>query len=231
MSDINEEELREELLHEEPDEKQEVAPKKNTKQALLDQIYKISERDGLPLNYTNSKLKRMSKSQLGRVLAELIEEGMKRKMAEQVGCDKHADDRTIALGALRMLHDVVTVGVEKGGNMLLEPRGYKIEGFSDSLKEPQVSSVIDSCLAEIAEENTELLEYIQSPYARLGIAWCGSLAFCIRKKTQQNIKYNATTMESKPIRRPPAMGRGDSRRAPPRKIDPDPPSNKEVKAV
>ena len=28
MSDINEEELREELLHEEPDEKQEVAPKK-----------------------------------------------------------------------------------------------------------------------------------------------------------------------------------------------------------
>ena len=31
MSDINEEELREELLHEEPDEKQEVAPKKKYK--------------------------------------------------------------------------------------------------------------------------------------------------------------------------------------------------------
>jgi hypothetical protein len=51
----------------------------------------------------------MNKQQLAGVLADVIEEGMKRKMARQVGCDEDSDQRTIALGALRMLHDVLAI--------------------------------------------------------------------------------------------------------------------------
>ena len=224
-------ELREELLSAAapPEEVQEEAPKKNTKQALLNKILEVSEKGGIPLEYSNSKLKRMNKQQLASVLADVIEEGMKRKMARQVGCDEDADQRTIALGALRMLHDVCALGVQKGGNMLLESKGYEIEGFTESLKEPTVSQVIDGCLVEIAEENQELLQYIQSPYARLGIAWAGALAFCVKQK---NKGRNAAVLGPRPSRAQNSLrgrGRGGP---PPRKVDvnsPPPPTHvKEV---
>ena len=216
-----ESQLREELLEAAapPEQEEQEAPKKNTKQALLQKILEVSEKGGIPLEHSNSKLKRMNKQQLAGVLADVIEEGMKRKMARQVGCDEDSDQRTIALGALRMLHDVLAIGCQKGGNMLLEPKGYEIQGFSESLKEPTVSHVIDGCLAEIAEENQEILEYIQSPYARLGIAWAGALAFCVRKKD----KENASVVGPRPPRvQNPVRGRG-RRRTPPRKVNPNPP--------
>jgi hypothetical protein len=218
----DESELREELLDAAapPEQVQDETPKKNTKQALLHKILEVSEKGGIPLEHSNSKLKRMNKQQLAGVLADVIEEGMRRKMARQVGCDEDSDQRTIALGALRMLHDVCALGVQKGGNMLLEPKGYQIEGFSESLKEPTVSHVIDGCLAEIAEENQEILQYIQSPYARLGIAWAGALAFCVRKRDKQQ---NAAVLGPRPSRvQNPVRGR---RRGgpPPRKEHPNPP--------
>ena len=98
---------------------------KEKHEAMLNKILEVSEKGGIPLEHSNSKLKRMNKQQLATVLADVIEEGMKRKMARQVGCDEDSDQRTIALGALRMLHDVCALGVQKGGNMLLEPKGYR----------------------------------------------------------------------------------------------------------
>ena len=232
MSEIPEsnEELREELLSaavpSEPVEKE--PPKKNTKQALLEKILEVSERDGLPLEYTNSKLKRMSKRELAQVLADLIEEGMRRKMAQKVGCDPDSDNRTIALGALRMVHDICAMGVEKAGNSFLEPRGYEIEGFSESLKEPQVSHVIDGCLEEIANENQEILEYVQSPYARLGIAWAGALAFSVRKKQKDNV----AVLGPRPTRGEDSVRGRLRRRAPAREIHHHvPPSEVNEKSV
>jgi hypothetical protein len=219
--DTEEQVLREELLDAaQPEEIQQTEPpKKNTKLALLNKILEVSEKGGIPLQHSNSKLKRMNKQQLAGVLADVIEEGMRKKMARQVGCDEDSDSRTIALGALRMLHDVCALGVQQGGSVLLEPKGYQIEGFAESLKEPTVSRVIDGCLAEIAEENQEILEYIQSPYARLGIAWAGALAFCVKKKD----KDNAALMGPRPSRiKNPVRGRGRGRPST-REINSNPP--------
>ena len=59
---------------------QKAEPRRNSKQALIDKILEISE---IPLEHSNTKLKRMNKQQL----ADMIEKGMKRKMARTIGVD------------------------------------------------------------------------------------------------------------------------------------------------
>ena len=222
------EELNEELLEAAAPEAPKEEPKKNTKQALLNKILEVSERSGIPLEHSNSKLKRMNKQQLAEVLAEVIEKGMQRRIAARVGVSEDADQRTIGIAALRMVHDTLAMGLETGGNHVLEPKGYKIHNFSAALKEPTTSAVIDGCLAEIADESPELLEYIQSPWSRLGIAWCGALAFSIRKTNKEHV----TVLERRPFGpKNPGM-RSSHRRPPPRKVHFDsPPAKKTVKEV
>ena len=174
-------ELNEELLEAEaPVTLESEEPKRNSKQALIQKIIEISENDRIPLEFSNTKLKRMNKQQLAKLCAEMIETGIRKKLARTVGADGDSET-AIALGALRMLHDVCAVGIEKGSDAFLNDYGYTVEGFSQNLKEPTVSKAIDGCLEEIARENTELLEYIQSPYTRLMIAWGGAMAFSCRK--------------------------------------------------
>ena len=180
--------------------------KRNSKQALIDKIIQISERDGIPLECSNTKLKRMNKQQLSELCADMIEQGVRKKMARAVNSES-TDDRTIALGALRMLHDVVAVGVEKTGTSFAERYGYTIEGFSENLKEPTVSAAIDGCLQEIADENQELLEYVKSPYTRLMIAWGGALAFSCKRSNK-----HVTFVEPRPSRPKDSLRRGGSRR-------------------
>ena len=74
--DTEEQVLREELLDAAaPEEIQQTEPpKKNTKLALLNKILEVSEKGGIPLQHSNSKLKRMNKQQLAGVLADVIEE-------------------------------------------------------------------------------------------------------------------------------------------------------------
>ncbi len=84
--------------------------------------------------------------------------------------------------ALRMMHDIAAKGFEVGGNKFANQYGYDITGFSDNLKEPIVSEAVNQCLEEIALENADILEYVKSPYARLGLAWAGCLATCAKKK-------------------------------------------------
>jgi len=156
-------------------------PKRNSKHALIQKILEMSEQEGIPLEVSNTKLKRMNKGQLVSLCADMVEKGVRKKMARSVGADS-GDDRAIALGALRMIHDVAAMGIEKAGDSFLGEYDYTIEGFSQNLKEPTVSRAIDGCLEEIANENAELLEYIQSPYSRLMIAWGGAIAFSCRKR-------------------------------------------------
>ena len=172
--------LKDELLESRDFSSEEKAePRRNSKQALIDKIIEISERDNIPLGHSNTKLKRMNKQQLAELCADMIEKGMKRKMARTLGVDEDSDDRCMALGALRMIHDVCAVATERVGDSVLDDYGYTIEGFSHGLKEPTVSSAIDSCLQEIARicEVT-----IHTPAYCMG----GCADFLLSQKTKEN---------------------------------------------
>jgi len=180
--------LNDELLR--PVQKQEDT-KRNTKEFLIDRILSVAEENNLELSISNSKLKRMSKERLQKMLGEMIEEVVKSEMAAAVGA-KSGDDSVIALATLRMVHDMLANGVEQGLNVLLPRYGYQVDGFSNALKEPLTSKCVDDCLQEIAAEN-DVLQYVKSPYARLGIAWSSGLIRALRRAPPKNNQGNITT--------------------------------------
>lgn len=172
---------------EEDDEKKEDRPKKrNSKEELIEKIMQVAKHNDMVIPHSDTKLKRMTKQQLTEYLAEQIEKVMRDEMARQVGAKPGATDSVIALGALRMVHDICAKGTEQCCNIFLPQYGYEIDGFTDSLKDPSVREATDACLVEIAQD-TDVLQYVQSPWARLGIAWAGALLTSIqRKKTRYN---------------------------------------------
>ena len=183
--------LNNELLNAGSPKKEDAQAKRNSKTALLEKILQVTEKYELDLAYSDTKLKRMNKGQLAKVLAEVIEESVKIDMCKQVGCAPGASPKVMGLAALRMLHDICATGFEKGAQAVLPQYGYEIDGFSDTLKEPNVSQGIDQCLTEIAAESPEILQYFESPYARLGLCWSGALLSCIRKR---GILQNASSL-------------------------------------
>jgi len=207
----------EELLQAEPEEAKDQSPKRNSKSELIQRILDMSKQHNIELEHSDTRLSRMNKKQLQELLAEQMEKIMRGQMADAVGADRMANDQTIALSALRMIHDIVAKGAEVGFNQVGEPYGYHCEGFSDTLKEPIVSQAVDQCLAEIAAENQEILDYVKSPYARLALAWAGCAMTCVsrvsgKKHYIRNRRY-ATPMGPKPsdIKNPDE--RGADRRA------------------
>ncbi len=168
--------LNDELLQN--DEKSE-EPKRNTKEALIDKILLIADENDLELSVSNTKLKRMNKDKLQKLLGELGEKVVKQQMADCVGANG-SSDRAIGLATLRMVHDLLANATEQGLNVMLPEYGYKVNGFANSLKDPIVSSCVDDCLIEIAQ-TTDILEYVESPYARLAIAWSGAMMTCVRR--------------------------------------------------
>lgn len=162
--------LNNELLKKQDDEKS--PPKRNSKQELINKIVQVAEQNDLPLELSDTKLQRLTKQQLNELLAETVEKAMRNEMARQVGARPGAADSVIALGALRMVHDIAAKGAEKCFNMVLPDYGYEVEGFADSLHEPSVRQATDACLAEIAQDS-DILQYVQSPWSRLAIAWGG----------------------------------------------------------
>jgi len=208
MEDTNTEEkfenLNEELLKASNDEGKETEiPKKSSgKMGLIDKIVKISEEQNIPLEHSMTKLKRMAKKDLARLLAEMIEKLMRKEMCRQVGVEEGSDQRVVALGALRMVHDIFAKGCEEGLNRFLPQYGYEVDGFCANLKNPNISKQIDAALAEIAEEN-DVLQYVQSPYSRLALAWFGGLSMSVRRKPKnlngEIRRKHATVVESRPI--------------------------------
>ena len=69
--------------------------KRNTKEFLIDRILSVAEENNLELSISNSKLKRMSKERLQKMLGEMLEEVVKSEMAAAVGA-KSGDDSVIA---------------------------------------------------------------------------------------------------------------------------------------
>ena len=167
-------------------------PKRNSKDELIGKIISVCADNNLELEHSNSKLRRMTKDQLCKILAEKIEKGVRCQMAAQVGARSGAPDSVIALGALKMIHNIAAGTAEKGLNIVLPRYGYEIHGFKESLKDPAVNEAVDQCLAEIAAES-DILKHIESPYVRLAIAWGGALVTSIRKAPTP-IKKHATAM-------------------------------------
>ncbi len=166
-------------------------PKRNSKEELLQKIIGIVEKYELEFNYSDTKLKRMNKVELQKILAAVVEQGVKHDMAKAVGVDPRAHGKVVTLGALRMLHNLAAMGVEKAFNQFGTPVfGYECEGFAECLRDPSVSGSIDECLTEIAAENPEVLEYFDSPYARLALVWSGAMLTVIKRK--EKLRYSQT---------------------------------------
>ena len=156
----------------------------------------------------------MTKDQLCKILAEKIEKGVKSQMAAQVGAKPGASDSVIALGALKMMHNICASTAERGLNVILPRYGYEIGGFREGLKDPAVDEAVNQCLTEIAAES-DILQHIKSPYVRLAIAWGGALVTSL-KRCPVPIKRDASPMESRPPRPQGAVQSRLSRRPPPR---------------
>ena len=212
------------LLQNQDDEKKEESPRRNTKAELIGKILDLAEKNGVPIEYSDTKLRRMTKPQLMEIMGDVTEQAVRSQMAAQVGVERGSSDQLIALGALRMIHDICANSAEKGANVFLGKYDYEIDGFAKTLKEPVVSEAVDQCLAEIAAENKDILNYVKSPYARLGLAWAGALTACVRKKQRlspQRVK------DAKPVGpRPPVAKDPHERRA-----SRGPPNGKIVRSI
>ena len=183
QTDAETQKLNDELLQ--PDVPRPQSPKRNSKDHVINKILKICEEQNLVLTESNSKLRRMTKAQLNALLAEKIEQCMKNTMAEQVGVAPGSSSSVIGLGALRMVHNIAAGSAEKLANIFLLPRGYEIRGFQQSLKEPQVQETIDQVLVEISEES-DVLQYFESPYTRLALCWGSALLTSVRQRPVPN---------------------------------------------
>ena len=158
-------------------------PKRNSKDDLTKKILQVVEKYQLDFEYSDTKMKRMSKTELQKLLAQVMEQCVKIDMAKAAGVDPRSNGKVITMGALRMLHNLAATGFEKVYNSV-GPRftGYEIVGFSDALQEPMIATSVDECLAEIAKDNPEILEYFDSPYTRLLLVWAGALLTCVEKR-------------------------------------------------
>ena len=108
------------------DEKKGDRPKKrNSKEELIDKIMQVAEHNTIPIPHSDTRLKRMTKQQLNELLAEVIEKAMRNEMARQVGAKPGAADSVIALGALRMVHDICAKGTEQCFNIFLPQYGLR----------------------------------------------------------------------------------------------------------
>ena len=191
MSDF--ENAKEELLSslDPPEPEKEKVTKRGSKCDLIEKIHKICDENDLICEYSTTQLKRSTKKRLAEILADLIEAAMEKKIRDQIkvksieGASSEQNDRLVAIGTLRLLHDSLARATEIGVDRFTP---YSIEGFTDSMGNEQVSDQIDSCLAEIAEEYADVVEMISSPYTKLALIWTTSAAATCKRKPE--IQYN-----------------------------------------
>ena len=156
-------------------------PKRNTKDELVERIIKVAEEGGVPLQESDTKLRRMNKSDLRKKLAEVTSAAVRNQMCESVKAKPGSCDSALGLAALRMMHDLVAYSTEKGANMFLPKYGYEMSGFVECLKDDTVREATDAAILEIANDS-ELMGYVDSPYIRLLIAWSGAMIKSIKRK-------------------------------------------------
>ena len=206
-------ELNDELLKPEPAGDQE--PRRNSKEWLIQKITQLCEEANLELTMSNTKLKRMGKEKLQKLLGELTEEAIKTQMARNLNVNS-TDDRVMAVASLRMLHDMMANGCEMTLNRFLPRYGYEIEGFTAGLQHPTTSKVVDQCLEEIAAES-DILQYVESPYSRLALCWGTAMMGSVRARPKNKygrFNKNASNLGPRATHKKNPLQSGVDRRAP-----------------
>ena len=193
------------------DEAKEEGPRRNTKDDLIEKLERLANEANLDL-VAKSRLRRMTKTQLKQLLGRKMEEAVRGQMAEQVGVKQGAGDSVIALGALRMIHDLCAGLTEKGVNSAGARYGYSVEGFAASLKEGTTREAVDACLQEIAA-TTDVLGYIESPYARLAICWGSAMIGTLKRAPITKNGANASGLGPRATGREDPLQRSSRRRA------------------
>ncbi len=213
MEPAEEVRLNNQLLATDDEQARPKEPKRNSKDSLRANILKVVEKYQIELPYSDTKLKRMNKDQLTKVLAEVMEQSVKIDMAKSVGVDPRADGKVVSLGALRMLHNICATGFEKGFNAFGPGMvGMRCDGFVEGLTDPSVQPVVDECLAEIAAENPDVLEYFDSPYSRLALVWVGVISTSLRKAQRNGVRTMGPRNHSQAPPRGPRRRRGAQER-------------------
>ena len=208
MEPAEEVRLNNQLLAAEDDQAKPKEPKRNSKESIRANILKVVEKYELDFPFSDTKLKRMNKQELTKLLADVMEQSVKIDMAKSVGVDPRADGKVVSLGALRMLHNICATGFEKTFQHFGPAwTGMTCEGFAEGLQDPTVSPVVDECLAEIAAENPDVLEYFDSPYSRLALVWFGVISTTLKKAQKRN-----GVRAMGPRERPVPFARGPRRR-------------------
>ena len=189
MDPILDEKLQQELVDcQEPDQDDNKnAIKKGSKSEIISKIYKVHDDTGTVCEFSKTKLMRMTKNELLDLLGCKISEAMTQKINQKLGCDTISEDcneidkqRLMAAGFLTMAHNMLCTTCEKG---VENYSNYTIDGFSDFFKRPENEQVIQDSLMEIAAEYN-VIEYIDSPFAKLGLLWGTGVISTLKKKNR-----------------------------------------------
>ena len=182
--------LREELVAAGESESEPGTPKgdrerKNTKAEIIKKIYQCFDDRGLICPHPPSKLKRMSKNELLEYLGETISVAMTDKINQRLGCENIPDQasdadrqRLMAASFLTMVHNVLTKGAERCVESYSQ---YTLEGLSATFEEPRNKQILEETLMEIAAEY-DVIQYIDSPWSKLGLLWSTDVITTLRKK-------------------------------------------------
>ena len=128
--------------------------KMGTKQHIISEIVKVSEKTGTSGRLTNV-LTTKDKTRIKNISWKHHRKSHGKRDTEKVKFEcatngEHRKTRSISgNGVLRMLHDSVARGTEA---MCEKFTPYSIDGFSERMRDPQVSEQIDSILLQIAGE-------------------------------------------------------------------------------
>lgn len=167
-------------------------PKKGTKLYIVSQIEHLCGTAGIPVTESNRELLRQGKAELKRTLAKYMEIASERRMKAHAGIlevpqeeEQSSDNRKANVMILRLLHDTVLGGIERAYEAYGSGyTGYSIDGLTSRLQEEPHSSRVDEILVQ---EQPELLDMFESPYARLGLCWLMAAVAVGRRKTEEQV--------------------------------------------
>ena len=188
-------------------------PRKGTKLYIISQIEHLCGTAGIPITETNRELTRKSKAELKGTLAHYMEKASLRRLRAQetitspIVDDNASPNRAANVFILRMLHDTVLGGLEKVYESYGKPYlGYTISGLGAKLKDEPLTSQVDEILVQIAEESPELLNYFESPYAKLALCWLMAAVQVARKESDSKTKPNELRRRDRNVQTKPGHG-------------------------
>ena len=174
-------------LPKEPAPAPEPAAKVGSKKYLVDQIVRITEAAGLPLQDSCRDMMRMKKQQLQGLVADYVAASQRKEMADRLGAQSSCDN-VIAVSMVRMMHDTAMVLVEKGGDAVAKRYNYTIQGFVSKMKEEPINEQLNDVLRELLAENADILQWTSNPGVRLCLIYIQALAFTARRvKPEQKL--------------------------------------------